>query len=135
MLSSTNREVSRLNKRRVEDKEMRLAYAKTAAVAAAVTMLAAGPALAVTVTNQSDKSHEVTVDLGDKEPKTTIEAGKSAKLDCAGGCELRVTGMGYGLPGAPGEKLVIGKDSILAYEGQKTEVEARNSADGKSSAN
>jgi hypothetical protein len=90
-------------------------YGAMAALALGATMLAAGPALAVTVANETDKAHEVTVDLGDQEPKTKIDAGKSAKLDCPGGCEVRVQALNsYGVPAKTGAKLVI-KDGMLQH--------------------
>ena len=91
-------------------------FAKTFAVALGAAAFAAGPALAVTVTNQSDKAWEITADLGEKEPKTKIDAGKSAKIDCPEGCELRIdSGNSYGLSAAAGDKVVVGKDGMLAY--------------------
>lgn len=86
-----------------------------AAVAFGVTMLAAGPALAVTVANETDKALEVTVDLGAQEPKTRIDAGKSTKLDCPEGCEIRVEALNsYGVAAKTGAKLVI-KDGKLQH--------------------
>ncbi|MFJ5488580.1 hypothetical protein ACIKTA_13650 [Hansschlegelia beijingensis] len=84
-------------------------------LAAGGLALAAGPALALTVTNESDKAQEITVDLGNDEPKTKIEAGKSANLSCPEGCEVRVVGMGYGLPAKDGDKIVVDKDLKLSY--------------------
>ncbi|MFD1701754.1 hypothetical protein ACFSCV_01940 [Methylopila henanensis] len=105
--------------------------AKTlAAAVVGAGALVAGPALAVTVTNQSDKAHEITVDLGSEEPKTKIDAGKSATVDCPDGCEVRGGPFAYGLAATKGDKIVIGKDGMLAYEGQATSTEARND-DGK----
>lgn len=98
-----------------------MAFIKTVGFAAALA-LAAGPALAVTVSNQSDKTQTVTVDLGNEEPKTEIAPGKSATLDCPEGCELRATSTSYGLPAQKGDKVVIGKDGILAYEGSSREA-------------
>lgn len=101
---------------------------KMSALTAAL-LLAAGPAFAaVSVTNQSDKAHEITADHGDKEPKMTIEPGKRASVDCPSGCELRVTGMGYGLPAKPGDAVVIGKDGMLAFEGAERQA---SNEDGK----
>jgi hypothetical protein len=95
-------------------------YGRFLATAIGAAVFAAGPALAVTVTNQSDKAHEVTVDLGAEEPKTNIEAGKSAKVDCPEGCEIRVVaGSSYGIAAKPDDKIVIGKDGMLMHEGQK----------------
>ncbi len=93
-------------------------FAGLTAASVAVALLSAAPALAVTVTNQSDKTHEVVVDHGVDEPKTEIEAGKSMKLDCPNGCELRLTTSGYGLSAVTGDEAVIGKDGLLAYQSQ-----------------
>jgi hypothetical protein len=101
-------------------------------LAAGVLSMAAAPALALTVTNRADKAHEVTVDLGTEEPKTTIEAGASKKLECPDGCEVRVTGMGYGLAAKDGEKVAIGQNGMLAYDEATTE--ARNETGGASGA-
>lgn len=99
--------------------------ARSFALALAAVTFAAAPALAVTVTNQTDKAHEITVDLGATEPKTSIDAGKSAKLDCPEGCELRInSGNAYGLSAAKGDKVVIGKDGMLAHGGAATETKA-----------
>ncbi|MFC7053119.1 hypothetical protein ACFQI3_10510 [Hansschlegelia quercus] len=91
---------------------------KTAGVMAALgaLVLTTAPALAVTVTNLSDKAVEVTADRGVEEPKTKIEAGETVRLDCPGGCELRAPTMAYGLSAMPGDKAVFGKDNMLAYE-------------------
>lgn len=93
--------------------KMKLACA--AAFGLAAVTLAAGPALAVTVDNKTDKALEVTADLGATEPKIKVEAGKSAKLDCPEGCEVRAVGLNsYGLSAKTGDKLVI-KDGMLAH--------------------
>lgn len=97
-----------------------MTFAKSMVLALGATAFAAAPALAVTVANQFDKAVEVTADLGEKEPKTTIEAGKSAQIDCPGGCELRVnTGNSYGLAAASGQSVVIGKDGMLSHAGDQ----------------
>jgi len=107
-----------------------MTLAKSMVVALGATAFAAAPAFAVTVANSFDKPVEVTADLGASEPKTTIEAGKSAQIDCAGGCELRVnTGNSYGLSVASGQSVVIGKDGILAYGGDQ---QASSDKGGKS---
>ncbi|RXF74588.1 hypothetical protein [Hansschlegelia zhihuaiae] len=90
-------------------------YGATVALAVGATLLAAGPALAVTVANETDKALEVTADLGAQEPKTKIEPGKSAKLDCPEGCEIRVEALNsYGVAAKTGAKLVI-KDGMLKH--------------------
>ncbi len=95
---------------------------KSAALGFAVLALAAGPALAVTVQNPTDKPLEVTADLGASEPKVTVDAGKSAKLDCPEGCEVRAVGLNsYGVSAKTGDKLTV-KDGALAFaEGASTE--------------
>lgn len=110
-------------------------FGRMMVLALGAATFAAGPALAVTVTNQSDKAHEVTVDLGSEEPKTNIEAGKSAKLDCPEGCEIRaVAGSSYGIAAKSDDKIVISKNGMLMYEGQKAAVEASNTAGEKGKA-
>lgn len=96
------------------------------AIAFGALTLAAAPAFAVTVTNGAEKAHKVTVDLGNDEPVTEIAPGKSAKLECPEGCELRVDALSYGYPAAAGDKLTIKKDGTLAYAGQEDPQEARN---------
>lgn len=96
------------------------------ALAIGFGLLAAGPAFAVSVTNQSDKAHEITIDLGATEPTTKVDAGKSAKLDCPEGCELRVPSVSYGLAATAGEKVVIGKDGMLAYQDGAAAKDAKN---------
>ncbi|GLK75493.1 hypothetical protein GCM10008171_07470 [Methylopila jiangsuensis] len=106
-----------------------------AAAVAAIGLFAAGPALAVSVSNMSDKAMEVTADLGENEPKTKIDAGKTVKIDCPEGCELRVPTISYGLAATKGDKVVIGKDGVLAYEGQEQEARNDTGAAEKSKAN
>lgn len=62
-----------------------MSTAKTLATAAALLMMA-GPALAVTVENTSDKEISIGVDWGSKEEVKTIAAGKSMTFDCKEGC-------------------------------------------------
>lgn len=101
--------------------------ARRITIAAAMT-LAAGPALAVTVTNQSDKPLAVTVDLGATEPKTDIAAGATTKIECPEGCELRVPTMSYGLAATRGDKVMIGKDGLLAYQDQAAAKDGKSGA-------
>ena len=96
-----------------------LKEAGAALLAVSAMTFAAAPALALTVANQSDKAQEITVDRGADEPRTKIDAGKSANLECPGGCEVRVVGMGYGLPARDGDKIVVGKDLLLSYADQE----------------
>ena len=97
-----------------------MTFAKSMVLALGATAFAAAPALAVTVANKFDKAVEVTADRGAEEPTTKIEAGKSAQIDCPGGCELRVnTGNSYGLTASSGQSVVIGKDGMLAHAGDQ----------------
>lgn len=90
-------------------------FARIAALAIGATALAAGPALAVTVANPTDKALEITADHGAKEAKTNIDAGKSAKIDCADGCEIRAVGLNsYGVSVKPGDSLTV-KDGSLQH--------------------
>lgn len=95
-----------------------MTFAKAAVLAFGATAFAAAPAFAVTVANKFDKAVEVTADLGAEEPVTKIEAGKSAQINCPGGCELRVnTGNSYGLAATSGQSVEIGKDGMLSHAG------------------
>lgn len=101
-----------------------LRIAQVAAVSIGAVALAAGPALAVSVSNQTDKAVEVTADLGANEPKTNVEAGKTAKIDCPEGCEIRAPGLNsYGVSAKSGDKLVI-KDGMLGFEGSVAAADA-----------
>lgn len=101
-------------------------FARIAAIAVGATAIAAGPALAVTVANPTDKALEITADHGEKEAKTSIDAGKSAKIDCADGCEIRAVGLNsYGVSVKPGDSLTV-KDGMLQH------AEAGGAAKGKS---
>ena len=71
------------------------------------TMLAASPALAITVTNQDKAEHTLTVDQGEAQAEQKLAAGASTEVECKGGCELRVRGSGYGRSPEKGDKLVI----------------------------
>ncbi|MET0313697.1 MAG: hypothetical protein ABW275_04830 [Hansschlegelia sp.] len=84
------------------------------AVASAALAFAAAPAFAVTVQNNFDKPVEITADHGDQEPKTTIDPGKSVRIDCQG-CELRAPAFSYGVSAAKGDKLVIDSRGMLTY--------------------
>lgn len=53
---------------------------------AAATSLFAGPALAVTVSNDSDKEITIGIDRGSSENVQQVAAGKSVNLDCKEGC-------------------------------------------------
>lgn len=90
-------------------------YAYGLALAFGMATFAAAPALAVTVANQTDKPLELTIDLGAEEPTKTVEAGKSLKVDCPEGCEIRAVGLNsYGVSAKTGENLVI-KDGMLQH--------------------
>ncbi|WP_378774485.1 hypothetical protein [Methylopila musalis] len=106
-----------------------------AAAVAAIGLFAAGPALAVTVTNTSDKAIEVTADLGEKEPKTNVDAGKTVTIDCPEGCELRVPTLSYGLAATKGDKVVINKEGVLAYESQVQDARNETGPAPKTKAN
>jgi len=109
-----------------------LTFARVATLSIGALALTAAPALAVSVANQTDKPVEVTVDLGATEPKTNIEAGKTAKLDCPEGCEIRAVGLNsYGVGAKAGDKLVI-KDGMLGFEGSMSAADAGSKDKGKS---
>lgn len=79
------------------------------------TMLAATPALAVTVTNQDKGEHTLTVDRGETQADRKLAAGASAEVECKGGCELRVRGSGYGRSVETGDKLVIDDEGMIRF--------------------
>ncbi|WP_020178577.1 hypothetical protein [Methylopila sp. M107] len=107
-------------------------FARAAGLGFAALVLAAAPALAVTVNNPTDKALEITADLGATEPKVKIEAGKSAKVDCPDGCEIRAVDLNsYGVSAKPGDKLTI-KDGVLAYADGASDSKAEK---GKSKTN
>lgn len=90
-------------------------FAQIAALAVGAAALAAGPAFAVTVANPTDKALEITADHGEKEAKTSIDAGKSMKIDCADGCEIRAVGLNsYGVSAKTGDSLTV-KDGLLQH--------------------
>lgn len=108
---------------------------RIAALAIGAVALSAAPALAVTVMNQTDKALEITADLGAEEPTTNVEAGKSAKIQCPEGCEIRATSLNsYGLMAKSGDKIVA-KNGTLAYAGSEDAVEASNKDKSKKSTN
>lgn len=77
--------------------------------------IAAVPATALTVSNLSDKSQNVTADLGVAEPMTTIDPGKSATIECPDGCELRGTTYSYGLAVRNGDRVEIAPNGMLRH--------------------
>ena len=80
---------------------------------AGILVLLAGPAMAVTITNQDSKEHTLTVDRGAQESQKKIGAGQSVQVDCPEGCGFRVLGSGYGRqPGNDG-KLIIDTKGML----------------------
>ena len=89
---------------------MRLTSIKAAFLAG--TLLAATPALAITVTNRDKGEHTLTVDKGEAQATQKLAAGASAEVDCKEGCELRVAGSGYGRSVEKGDKLVIAEGMI-----------------------
>jgi len=84
-----------------------LTHTTIAAAFLACTMLAATPALAITVINQDKEEHTLTVDKGEAQSIQKLAAGASAEVECNEGCELRVAGSGYGRSVEKGDKLVI----------------------------
>jgi hypothetical protein len=80
----------------------------------ACTMLATTPALAITVINQDKGEHTLTVDKGEAQANQKLAAGASAEVECKEGCELRVTGSGYGRSVNEGDKLVI-TDGMIRF--------------------
>ena len=56
------------------------------AMVLAGTMLAASPALAITVTNQDRSEHTFTVDHGEAQADQKLAAGASTEVECKGGC-------------------------------------------------
>ncbi|ACL57052.1 hypothetical protein [Methylobacterium nodulans] len=88
---------------------------KSIAMMFGVLTLSAGPALAITVSNQDQREHTLTVDRGVEEKDTKIVPGASLKVDCPDGCSLRVRTVGYDRPAEPGDRLVIREDGLLHY--------------------
>ena len=78
-------------------------------------MLAATPALAVTVTNQDKGEHTLTVDQGVSQADRKLAGGASTEVECLGGCELRVRGSGYGRSVETSDKLVIDDEGMIRF--------------------
>jgi hypothetical protein len=107
-------------------------FAPITAIALGASVIAAGPAFALTVTNKTDKAQDVTVDRGAEEPVTKVEAGKSATIECPEGCELRAVGINsYGISAEPQDKIVISQDGLM-YESQMTTADAGEKSGDKS---
>ena len=82
--------------------------------ATAAVMLAAGPALALTVTNKDGKEHTIGLDMGDKETVHKIPAGQSVtfKDECKDGCG--VTGpWGYSKMAKTGDTITTDGKSLI----------------------
>ena len=92
-----------------------MTHTSTAAVFLVGTMLAASPALAITVTNKDKAEHTLTVDQGETQADQKLTAGASTEVECQGGCELRVRGSGYGRSVEAGDKLVIDTEGMLRF--------------------
>lgn len=84
-------------------------------IALAGVMLAATPALAITVTNQNKSEQTFTVDQGENQADQKIAAGASSEVECKEGCELRVRGSGYGRSAKGGDTLVIDESGLLHF--------------------
>ena len=82
------------------------------------TMMAATPALAITVTNQDKAEHTFTVDQGEEQADRKLAAGASTEVECKGGCELRVRGSGYGRSVETGDNLVIDGEGMIRFAGE-----------------
>lgn len=91
---------------------------KTVLAASAVVALAAGPALALTVTNKNTKEHAIGLDLGNQESVHKIPAGQSVtfKNECDEGCG--VTGpWGFSWMAKTGDKIETdGKPLVTVSE-------------------
>ena len=82
----------------------------TAAAAAALALVMAGPAsAAVTVKNTSSGEFTIGVDLGSEEKVETIAAGKEVKVDCKDGC---------GITGPWGFSWKVKGDDVISSNGQ-----------------
>ncbi len=55
-----------------------------------VSLVHAGPALALTISNIDAKAHDVTVTAGGKDTKLTIDPKQQAEAACAGGCTVKL---------------------------------------------
>lgn len=88
---------------------------RSAALMLGALTLSAGPALAITVTNQDKREHTLTVDRGVEENDTKIAPGSSLKVDCPDGCSLRTRTAGYDNSAENGERWVIREDGLLHY--------------------
>jgi hypothetical protein len=102
-----------------------------AAISLAGAMLAATPALAITVTNRDREEHTFTVDKGEAQADQKLAAGASTEVECMGGCEVRVQGSGYGRSVETGDKLVIDDKGLLDFASVPTVTGSTNSNEMK----
>ena len=65
-------------------------YAKTITVGVLIALLLSGPVAALTVLNEDDDMHVVTVTHGDETQQVEVAGGGEAEIDCAEGCTLRL---------------------------------------------
>ena len=105
-------------------------HTRTLYAFAGILVLTAGPAMAVTITNQDGKEHTLTIDHGAKESARKIGAGEQIQIDCPERCGFRVVGSGYGRQPSNDGKLIINKQGMLqsATDGTATGM----NKDGKS---
>ncbi|GJE35900.1 hypothetical protein [Methylobacterium oxalidis] len=97
-------------------------------------VLAAGPAWAVTVANQSKQEQVLTVDRGEKQSDHKIAAGDAFQVECPDSCGLRTRSgpAGYGRMAQGSDKLVISSEGMLTYaDGDLVTGSARETPAGK----
>lgn len=76
------------------------------------SLVHAGPAFALTISNIDAKAHTVTVTEGGKANKLTIDSKKEAEAPCANGCKVKLeNGEEYQLKG--GEDVSIEDNAIF----------------------
>lgn len=98
---------------------------KIGLTAAMMSILLTTAALAVSITNQDNKEHTVTVDRGATESTRKVSAGDTLKVDCPERCGLRVVGSGYGRQPGPDGKLIIDQAGMLRFADETASSESR----------
>lgn len=66
-------------------------YAKASAAGVLIALLLSGPVAALTILNEDDNTHVVTVTQGDETQKVEVAGGGEIEIDCAEGCTLSLT--------------------------------------------
>lgn len=99
---------------------------KTTALVLCSLALGAGPAFAVTITNQDSKPHTLVINNGSKDKQQVVAPGKTVTASCPDKCGFRDLAFGTSRVAGGKTKLVIDKDGELHFIGGEGDFQMKN---------